>query len=105
MKKEEKDRILHRVAKVHNSLEMWQGSQNLHATQKEPCIQNKQMTAIGYISDTKEILKASWSPFQHDRMAAFIMSERSPLPPTLSAKNLAGGQTQILNVHQIQKII
>jgi hypothetical protein len=35
MKKEAEDRKLHRMAKVHNSLEMWQGSQNLRATQKE----------------------------------------------------------------------
>jgi hypothetical protein len=28
---------------------MWQGSQNLHATQKKSHAQNKQMTTIGYI--------------------------------------------------------
>jgi len=35
MKKEAEERKLHRIAKVHNFLEMWQGSQNLPATQKE----------------------------------------------------------------------
>jgi hypothetical protein len=40
-------------------LEMWQGSQNLCPTQKESSIQNKQMTAAGYISDTEEIIRAS----------------------------------------------
>jgi hypothetical protein len=60
MKKEAEESTLHRMAKVYDFLEMWQGSQNLRATQKESRAQNKQMTAIGYISDTKEIVKASW---------------------------------------------
>jgi len=46
MKKEAEERKLHRMAKVHDFLEMWQGSQNLHATQKESRAQNKQMTAV-----------------------------------------------------------
>jgi len=32
MKKEAEEQKLHRMAKVHDLLEMWQGSQNLHAT-------------------------------------------------------------------------
>jgi len=63
MKKEVEERKLHRMAKVHDFLEMSQGSQNLRATQKESRAQNKQMTAVGYISDTEEIVKASWSLF------------------------------------------
>jgi len=59
------------------------------------------MTAVGYISDMEEIVKASCSLFQHDG-AAFKLSERSPLPPPLSAKNLPGGRTQILNVSRIR---
>ena len=59
MKKEVEERKLHRMAKVHDFLEMWLGRQNLRATWKECCAQNKQMTAIGYISDTEEIVKAS----------------------------------------------
>jgi hypothetical protein len=47
------------MAKVHDLLEMWQGSQNLHATQQESRAENKQMTTVGYISDTEEIVKAS----------------------------------------------
>jgi len=104
MKKEANERKLHRMANVHNFLEILQGSQNLHATQKESRAQNKQMTAVGYILDTEECVKASWSLFQHDGVAAFKLSERSPLPPALSAKDLPGGRTQILNVRQIQRI-
>jgi len=62
------------------------------------------MTAVGYISDTEEIVKASWSLFQHDGAAAFTLSERSPLPPALSVKDLPGGRTQILNVRRIRRI-
>jgi hypothetical protein len=92
------------MAKVHDFLEMWQGSQNLHATQKESRAQNKQMTAVGYISDTEEIVKASLSLFPHDRAAAFKLSERSLLPPPSSAKDLPGGRTQIVNVRRIRRI-
>jgi len=104
MKKEADERTLHRMGKVHDFLEMWQGSQNLRATQKESCAQNKQMSTMGYISDTKEIVKASWSLFQHDGAATFKLSERSPLRTALSAKDLLRGRTQILNVHRIQRI-
>jgi len=104
MKKEVEERKLHRMAKVHDFLEMWQGSQNLRATQKESRAQNKQMTAVGYISDMEEIAKASWSLFPHDGAAVFKLSERSPLPPALSAKDLLGGRTQILNVRRIRRI-
>jgi len=62
------------------------------------------MTAVGYFSDTEEIVKASLSLFQHDGAAAFKLSERSPLPPALSAKDLPAGQTQILNVNRIRRI-
>jgi hypothetical protein len=104
MKKAAEERKLHRIAKDHDFLEMWQGSQILRATQQECRAQNKQMTAIGYISDTEEIVKASWSLFQHDGAAAFKLSERTPLPPALSAKDLPGGRTQILNVCRIRGI-
>jgi hypothetical protein len=104
MKKEAQERKLHRMAKVHDFLEMWQGNQNLRATQKESCAQNKQMSTVGYIWDTEEIVTASWSLFQHDRAAAFKLSERSALPPDLSAKDLPGGRTQILNVWRIWTI-
>jgi len=83
---------------------MCQGSQILRATQKESHPQNKQMTAVGYISDTEVIVKALWSLFQHHVAAAFKLSERYPLPPPLSAKDLPGGRTQILNVRRIRRI-
>jgi len=104
MKKDAEERTFHRMAKVHNILEMWWGSQTLRAMQKDSCAHNKQMTAMGYISDTEEIIQVSWSLFQHDSAAAFKLSERSPLPPALSAKDLPGGRTQILNVRRIHRI-
>jgi len=104
MKKEAEERKVHRMAKVHDLLDMWQGSQNLSATLKESRAQNKQLTAAGYISGTEEIVKASWSPMQHDGAAVFQLLERWPLPPALSAKDLRGGRTQILNVPWIWRI-
>ena len=104
MRKEVEESKLHKMVKVHIFLEMWQGSQNLLTTQKESGTQNKQMTDIEYISDTQEIVKASLSLFQHDGAAAFKLSERSPLPPALSATKLPGGRTQILNVRRNQRI-
>jgi len=104
LKREAEEKKLHRMAKVHDFLEMWQGSQTLQATQKESRAQNKQMTAVGYISDTEEILKASWSQFHHDGAAGFKLSGKSPVPPALSAKDLPGERTQILNVRRIKRI-
>jgi hypothetical protein len=90
MKKEAEERKVHRMAKVHNFLEMWQGSQNLSATQKRSRAQIMQTTAVGYISDTDEIVNAFWSPFQHDGVAAFKLSDRSLFKLPLSAKELPG---------------
>jgi hypothetical protein len=67
---------------------MWQGSQILCVTKKESHAQNKQITAVGYFSVNIEIVKLSWSLIQHDGAAAFTLSERSPLPPSLSAKDI-----------------
>jgi len=104
MKKEAEEPKLHRMAKDHHFLDMWQGSQNLRSIQEESRAQNTQMTAVGYILDTEEIVKASWSLYQHDGAASFTLSERFPLPPALSAKDHPGGRTQILNVHRIWRI-
>jgi len=93
IKKDTEERKLQRIAKVYEFLEMWQGSQNLRATQKQSRARHEQTTAVGYISDTEAIVKASWSLCQHDGAAAFILPERSPLPPALSATDLPGGQT------------
>ena len=102
--KEAEGRKLHRMAKVHNVLEMWQVSQILHATQKESHTQNKQMPAVGYIPDTAEIFKVSWSNLEHDGAAGFELLERSPFPPALSAKDLPGGRTHVWSVHRNQRI-
>jgi hypothetical protein len=62
------------------------------------------MTGVGSISDTEEIVKGSWSNIHHDGAAAFQLPEKSPVPPALSAKNLPGGRTQVLNVCRIKQI-
>jgi hypothetical protein len=93
IKKEGEESRLYRMANVHDYLEMWQGSQNLCATQKESRAQYDQMSSVGYISDTEEIVKASWSLFQQDGAAAFKLSERSPLPQALCEKDIPGGRT------------
>jgi len=104
MKREEEQQNFHRMAKVHEFLEMWEGSQNLRATQKESRAQNKQMAAVEYISHTQEIVKASWSHFQHDGAAAFELVEKSAVQPALSAKDLPGGRNQVLSVNWIEQI-
>jgi hypothetical protein len=104
LKREAEEKKLYRMAKVHDLLEMWQGSLTLRATQKESHAQNKQMTAVGYISDTEEIVNASWCNFHHDGVAAFKSLEKSPVPPGLSAKDLHGGHTQVLDVRQFKQI-
>jgi hypothetical protein len=98
MKKEAKERTLHSMATVHDILEMWLGRTNITTTQKESCAQKQQMTASGYISGTEEIVKASWSLFQQNGVSALKLSQRSPLPPALSEKDLPEGLTQNLNV-------
>ena len=103
-KQEAEKKTLQRLANLHDFLEMWQSSLNVRATQKESRAQNKEMTAIGFISETEDIVNASWSLFHHDGAAAFKLSERSPLPPALSAKELPGGRTHILNDRRIRRI-
>jgi len=62
------------------------------------------MSGVEYISDTEVVVKASRSLFQSDDAAAFILSERSPFSPGLSAKEHPGWWTQILNVRRMQRI-
>ena len=104
LKREAEEKKLHRMAMVHDFLEMWKGSQTLTATEKESRAQNKQMTAVGYISDTEESVTASWSNFHYHGAAAFELLEKSPVPPVLSAKDLPGEPTEVLNVRQIKRI-
>jgi hypothetical protein len=59
MKREAEQYMLHRMAEVHNFLVMWQCSQNLHVTLKKSHAQNMQLTAVGYDSDTEELVKES----------------------------------------------
>jgi len=104
IRREAEEKKLHRMAKVHDFLKMWQGRHTLRATQKESRAQHTQMTAVGYISDTEEIVKASWSLFHQDRAAALKLLEKLPVPPALSANDLPGGQTEVLNVLRIKRI-
>lgn len=97
MKREAEEWKLHWMAKVHNISEMWQGSQYIHATQKESHTENTQMPPVGYILDTKEIMKASWSNYHADGVAAYTLSERSPLQWALLAMHLTQGRTQAAN--------
>jgi hypothetical protein len=62
------------------------------------------MATLEYISGKEEIVTASWSLFQHDGVAAFKLSERSPLPPVVFVKEVPGGSTQILNDCCIRRI-
>jgi hypothetical protein len=91
IQREVEEMKLHTMAKDNNFLEMWQGSQTLRAMQQESRAPNQLMIAIGYISDTEQLFKASWLNFHHDGAAEFKMSEQSPLPPALSAKDLPSG--------------
>jgi hypothetical protein len=59
MKSEAERKELQQMVKVHDILEMWQGSQHRNATQKESRTQTQQMSTVGYISDTEEIFKPS----------------------------------------------
>jgi len=98
---QEEERKLQWTMKVDDILEMWQGSENLGATQKKSCPQNRQMTAMRYISDDKEIVKASWSTFQHNGMAEFKLSETLPVQSALSAKNIPGERMQVWIINSI----
>jgi hypothetical protein len=83
-----KEQRSYTVAKVYDRLGMWLDSQNVRATQKVSHTENKQISAVGYILVLAEVVKVSWSLIQHDGEAAFKFSERSPLQPALSEKNL-----------------
>jgi hypothetical protein len=104
IKREAEEKRLHRMAKVPDILEMWQGNQTLRGTQEESRAQIKQMTAVRYMSDTEEIVTASWSNLDHDGAAAFKLSEKSLVPPALFAMDLQGGRTQVLNVRLIKRV-
>jgi len=100
--KEPEEWLFHRMAKVHDFLEMSPGSQNLCANKKDSHGHHTQKSIVWYMSDTEEMVKGSWSLFQPDCAAAFKLSETSAVPPALSAKNLPEGGTQIINVRRIQ---
>ena len=59
---------------------------------------------MGNISDTEDFINASCYNFHHDGVAAFKLSEWSPVPPALSAKDLPRWHSQVINVHRIKRI-
>jgi len=103
-KKEVLESQVPRMVKAHDILEILYCSPKQHATQKESYTQHKVMSVVGYIPYLEEMLEVSWSLFQHDVVAAFKLSARSPLPPALSAKDIPGGRTQLLSVPRISTI-
>ena len=103
-KKEAEEGKLYWMAKVHDFLEMWQGSENLHATQKTSRAQNKQITDMGYISDTEETVKESWSAFKHDSVAGCKITEKSYSPLYLLQIDLPGGKIKVLHMYRIHRI-
>jgi len=52
----------------------------------------------------EEIVQALWSLFEHGSVAAYKLSDRLPLPPGLSAKDLPEEQTEVLYVHRMSRI-
>ena len=62
------------------------------------------MTPVGFVPESEKTSNVSWLSFEQDGAAAFKLSERSPQPPALSARDLLGGRTQILNVRRMKKI-
>jgi len=95
-------RILHRVANVNNFWGIWWGSQTIGSIQMVFQAHNQQMRAGGLISDTEMIINPDRPLCQHNGVAIFQLSERSPLPPGLCAKHLCIGRTQIVNMYKIR---
>lgn len=83
------------MAKIHNNFGMRDGLHSQCATQKESRDQNKQMIAVGFISDTKDLLERSMCNCQHDSGVGFELSETLPLSPALCGKDLTSGQTHV----------
>jgi hypothetical protein len=63
LKREAEEESLHSMAKVYNLLEMRQGTQHFHITQKKSHNRIKQMTAVRYSLDTEVIINASLTTF------------------------------------------
>jgi len=62
------------MAKFHDCLEIWRGSQIPRATQQESQAQNEQMTVIGNILQNEAIVEASCSIIQPNGAAAHTSS-------------------------------
>jgi hypothetical protein len=82
MKSKAEEMKFHQMAKIHDFLVKWQCSQNPQGTKTESRTQYKQIPAVGYISYTEEMVKASWSTLNHDGAAGFKLLETSPASAT-----------------------
>jgi hypothetical protein len=71
MKSEAEEMKLHSMAKVQNIVDIWKGSQNIYATQKESRAQNKQIAAMEYIQDTQKVCHGFRLNFEHIGVAVF----------------------------------
>lgn len=92
---------MQRMANVQDFLDIQHCHHNQYAIKKESWAENKQITAVGYVSGMEEMLKASCALFQHDGVAEIKLSERSPLRPAVSVKDLPAGRTEISNIFRI----
>jgi hypothetical protein len=75
MQPEKKQTMLGTLPEVYDFLHIWHRRGNLQYTKRELFGQTKEMTAIGYISDTEEVVKVPWSIFQTDSAAALNVSQ------------------------------
>lgn len=89
---------------AHNYVESLQISENLCCTEKEYRTQFEQMSAVGYIAYPEEIIKVFCDKFQLAGVAGLKLKEIYHLLPSISANDLHGRQTVVLNVHCVLRI-
>jgi hypothetical protein len=79
------------MAKVYTILVKWHGCQNMHITQNEFWASNILMAAIGYISNTQDIVKVSQSLCPHVGGAVLKLLETKHFQLALHAKDMPAG--------------
>jgi len=66
---------------------------------KESHTRNEQMTAVGDIHVAEKLVEVSWSIITHDGAPALKWWEKSRVTPGMSAQDLSGRRTEVLNCH------